>query len=223
MTLPNMPTPMISREYLRVGGGYGVAAEGNSPAGGLDVDNAGNLAMDGDLTVGGALRLGPAGVDKTWSCWLDAATALRSTSNPPAGPNTTWNSDYRGNFHSLDFDASNKEFASWVLAMPTYYDGTALRVDIVWTASAGTVGLEVAWQPRLGVLADGETPDQAIAATAYVVDAYQGAGLVHVATGSGVPLVPAGGSVLFVTLNRAATADTFDAAAKLIGLRLACA
>ncbi|MFP4500591.1 MAG: hypothetical protein ACLFTT_06280 [Candidatus Hydrogenedentota bacterium] len=220
MTLPNMPAQMTSREFLRIAGGYGTPGAGHSPAGGLDVDNAGNLAMDGDLTVGGALRMAAGGVDKTWSCWLDVATALRGTSNPPAGPNVTWNNDYRGNFHSLDFDASNKEFVSWVLALPAHYDGSALRVDLVWTASAGTVGLEVAWQPRLAVLADGENPDQSMAPIAYVVDAYQGAGLVHVSTGSGVPLVPGGGSVLFVTLNRAADADTFDADAKLIGLRL---
>ena len=53
MTLPSMPANLVNREYLRIAGGYGSAAEGTSPAGGLDADNAGNLAMDGDFTVGG--------------------------------------------------------------------------------------------------------------------------------------------------------------------------
>jgi hypothetical protein len=52
MTLPALPSHPISREYLRVGGGYGAPAEGQSPAGGLDADAAGNLATNGDLTVG---------------------------------------------------------------------------------------------------------------------------------------------------------------------------
>ncbi len=55
MTLPNMPDDLCGREYLRIAGGYGAQAAGNSPAGGLDVDNAGNLATDGDVTVGGNL------------------------------------------------------------------------------------------------------------------------------------------------------------------------
>lgn len=52
MSLPELPDHPISREYLRVGGGYGAPAEGQSPAGGLDADAAGNMAMNGDLSVG---------------------------------------------------------------------------------------------------------------------------------------------------------------------------
>ncbi len=57
MTQPNMPSNLTSREYLRIGGGYGVPETGESPAGGLDIDNAGNLATDGDMTIDGALDL----------------------------------------------------------------------------------------------------------------------------------------------------------------------
>ena len=38
MNLPSMGTDEVSREILRIAGGYGVAAEGDSPAGGLDID-----------------------------------------------------------------------------------------------------------------------------------------------------------------------------------------
>lgn len=58
MTLPSMPEHPVSREFLRVSGGYGVAAEGQSPAGGLDVDDAGNLATDGDAAIDGTLDVG---------------------------------------------------------------------------------------------------------------------------------------------------------------------
>jgi len=51
MTLPTMPDEALSAEHLRVGGGYGVAAEGGSPAGGLSVDDEGHLATDGDVTA----------------------------------------------------------------------------------------------------------------------------------------------------------------------------
>lgn len=58
MTLPNVPASYVGREHVRTGGGYGAPAAGQSPAGGLDADNAGNLAMDGDLTVKGILHAG---------------------------------------------------------------------------------------------------------------------------------------------------------------------
>ena len=57
MTLPSMRSELVGREFLRVAGGYGVAAVGASPAGGLDVDNAGNLATDGDVTLDGDLAV----------------------------------------------------------------------------------------------------------------------------------------------------------------------
>ena len=53
MSVPIMPSTLVSREYLRIAGGFGSAAKGASPAGGLDVDNAGNLAADGDITAAG--------------------------------------------------------------------------------------------------------------------------------------------------------------------------
>lgn len=58
MTTPNMPAQMTSREYLRIGGGYDAAPTGASPAGGLDIDHAGHLAMNGDLTVKGRIHAG---------------------------------------------------------------------------------------------------------------------------------------------------------------------
>jgi hypothetical protein len=58
MTLPSMRSELVSREFLRVAGGYESEAEGDSPAGGLDVDNGGRLATDGDVTVKGILSAG---------------------------------------------------------------------------------------------------------------------------------------------------------------------
>lgn len=51
MALPTMRAGITGREFVRVAGGYGAAALGSSPAGGLDIDNAGNLATDGDITA----------------------------------------------------------------------------------------------------------------------------------------------------------------------------
>lgn len=51
MALPTMRAGITGREFVRVAGGFGAPALGTSPAGGLDIDNAGNLATDGDITA----------------------------------------------------------------------------------------------------------------------------------------------------------------------------
>ena len=43
------------KEQIKVGGGYGSAAEGESPAGGITLTRDGDLSMDGDAVVGGTL------------------------------------------------------------------------------------------------------------------------------------------------------------------------
>lgn len=58
MPLPTLPADWFSREFLRIGGGYNAPATGTSPAGGLDIDNAGNLATNGGLTIAQELLLG---------------------------------------------------------------------------------------------------------------------------------------------------------------------
>ncbi len=58
MSLPNIPSGVVSRESLRIGGGYGADPKGTSPAGGLEIDNAGNLATDGDVAIKGVIAAG---------------------------------------------------------------------------------------------------------------------------------------------------------------------
>jgi len=53
-----MPAKPTTREALRIGGGYDAPEQGASPAGGLDIDPAGNLATNGDVTVKGQLFAG---------------------------------------------------------------------------------------------------------------------------------------------------------------------
>jgi hypothetical protein len=53
-----MRSGLVSREFLRIAGGYGAASLGTSPAGGLDIDNAGNFATDGDVSIKGVLSAG---------------------------------------------------------------------------------------------------------------------------------------------------------------------
>ena len=51
MALPSVGAHPMRVENVQVGGGYGSA-----PNGGMDVDGAGNAALDGDLTVDGSVQ-----------------------------------------------------------------------------------------------------------------------------------------------------------------------
>ena len=81
MSLPSIPSGEVSRDYLRIAGGYGASAMGQSPAGGLDIDNAGHLATDGDVTVDGVIDAkGGNLVNSTGNLTLDAQnSAAHST------------------------------------------------------------------------------------------------------------------------------------------------
>lgn len=57
MPLPSLPETLFSREFLRIGGGYNAPAAGASPAGGLEVDHAGNLATNGSLITAADLSV----------------------------------------------------------------------------------------------------------------------------------------------------------------------
>lgn len=71
MALPNMRAGIISREFLRIAGGLASPAVGTSPAGGLDIDNAGNVATDGDITVLGTVDVDGALAVDTDTLYVD--------------------------------------------------------------------------------------------------------------------------------------------------------
>jgi len=181
MALPSMgPRPRYLEE-LRIGGGFDSA-----PDGGVDMDRSGNVASNGDFTVGGlldarggianslsgeALELngetrflgpygpGPGGINRSWSAWLGPETVLLSPSAAPAGPNATWNGNFSGNFRHLDFSPSIRQFTAWALALPPDYDGSPLTATLFWTAASGTVSDAVVWRVRLGAFEEGDDPN----------------------------------------------------------------
>jgi len=220
MALPDMPPGAISREFLRVGGGYGADAAGVSPAGGLDVDRAGNAAMDGDLTVGGdievggALHLGPDGVDRTWSHYIGAQEMAPITAGPLA------NQVFQPNrvvVPVLSFDPVTDESACFTVALPEDYDGGPLRLAFYWTATAGTAG-DVTWAVNRGLFLEDVSLAQDVGGPA-VSDPFVAPNGLHIAEVSDTPGLFTSG-LLTLFLRRLAGVDTFDAEALLIGVRI---
>lgn len=225
MALPTMRPGLTSREFLRIAGGYNSAALGTSPAGGLDIDNAGNVAADGDLTVdgdvtvGGVLALGPTGIDKTWSRYFGAGTVV------PAGASAVTVVTFQAGdvrLPVMDFAQGVEQGASLSVGLPANYDGSALKFTIFWTATAGTSG-NVKWNILVRVFGNDESLAQVTTAGGSLSDAFLAQNDLHSISGDYTPAGATSGSFMSVHLRRLGQQDTFDADARFLGLRIAYA
>lgn len=137
MTLPAIPSQLVGRDYLAVGGGYGTVAAGTSPAGGMSVDNAGHAALNGDFTIDGALSVG--GLVKQWERYVSAVVGMADLTNTPVGPvQTAWGT--RISTHTIDYHPTTFKDAHFRIALPASYDGRALAFQLLWGAQAGPPG-----------------------------------------------------------------------------------
>ncbi|CAO3428538.1 hypothetical protein [Azospirillum doebereinerae] len=124
---------------------------------------------------------------------------------------------------SLDFDPDAEETAHTLLALPKAWDGGALAVQPLWTAGSGSG--DVLWSVDGAALGDGDGLDAAGGVAVRVPDTLTVPDALHAADES-PPLTLAGtpgpGGLLRLTVARAAAdpADTLDADARLLGLRL---
>lgn len=224
MTLPAMGAKPRYLEELRIGGGYG-----SSPDGGVDADKAGNLALDGDLTVDGDADIGGslevAGVDGTWSAFRTAKEGWPAYSNPCGGPTLMgFAGSWRLSWHTLDFDKDADEYGTFNFVLPGDYDGRELRIALYWTATSGTGG-NVRWRVYLRCSGDDDGLDNSTIENFAMLDGFLALKDLHVVSGTRTPSNAAAGNVLVVTVQREATHadDTFDADARLIGVRLSYA
>ncbi len=232
MALPSIPSGYVGREYLRVGGGYGSAAAGVSPAGGLDVDSAGHLATDGDVTIAGKLsatsmdnvqftgqlRASVGGVDKTWSRWI-GATDIYDRNSPATLQLVEM---YGGRVYAAAVTA-NATGQVVNLALPEDYDGSALKITYYWTATTGSSG-DIFWHTYWNAFGDGQSMNVE-GAQNNSVDTFLGQKYLHVLSNTGTPYGAATGHTLTLFIRRleAYVLDTFDGTVLLIGIRLSYA
>jgi len=205
-------------EELRIGGGYL-----SSPDGGVDIDGAGNIALDGDLTVGGDLALASGGVNRTWCRTLLPREAALGATAPAAAPADTNHGDFNANYTHIAFDPAAREWAHWAFALPAEYDGAALRFTIYWYASAGTPTGTVTWRIRAVCLDDGSGANASTGSGVGATDTISALATIHAIGLTITPEAAASGGLLVASLERTADTDTFNGDARLIAIRVAYA
>ena len=247
MALPSMRNGLVSQEYLRIAGGYGATPSGESPAGGLDVDNSGHVATDGDVTIEGDLSAGDGilavdtgtglvtvqdfcveedfditGKDLTWSTFLHAADGFPTTAN---GCNAVTQTEIRVReveYRSLGFPNVGDTRAIFNLVLPQHYPGGALSVDFYWTYTSGTAGGAVCWNLQSLCLKDDDPLDPGSVSSAAVVDTAIAVDDLHSCTVTVTPKNAASGELLVFSVLRHSghATDTFNGTAQLIALRV---
>jgi len=220
MTLPTIPTGVFGREYLRIAGGYGAPAVGGSPAGGLDIDNAGNLATDGDVSLDGALRI--EGMPQAWSQFVPAYRMwLPDAGDGPAVGPTRVRHEFLVETQLIDFAPGVSRSVVFNTALPPDYDGRTIAIDIYWTAAAGTAG-DVEWRLVAYTFAPGDDLAITYVTPNIVYSTFTGVDKVHKATLAMQPdfAVPGEFATMGVRRKGDTAQDTFDGDARLMGVRL---
>lgn len=212
-------------EELRIGGGYN-----SNPDGGADFDQEGNIATNGTLDVEGAATFGGdvtiagdlevVGVDTTWNIYLPASQGMPDPSLPCAAfAIANWR-NFQVATGSLAFDQTSPEAAYFQFRLPDTYDGRPLKFTIEWSASAGTSG-DVRWGINSMRFDNGESLFQT-GTLSYVLDSLISIEYLHVTQIFDTPSFSGTGLLVTTRILRDASnaADTFNADAKLIGIRV---
>ena len=222
MPLPNCGTAPRHLENLRIGGGYA-----STPNGGADFDHAGNAALDGELTVDGAisyrsvLRSDSAngGVNRDWCHELKLFGDEVSNSATGASGPTSISHSTRMFFKSRDYTSGSLQTLNTSFMLPPDSDGSPLRIRLVWVSQAskgGTSG-DVLWRIYLRSYADGVAFNIPSVATDQL-DTFQGADKFHLCDIVHQPEFSGKGLPAALNIRRAGdhATDTFNADAQLV-------
>ena len=125
-------------------------------------------------------------------------------------------------YETRDFDQTSIEDAQFQVRSPLNWDLSAITIEIIWTALAGTG--DVRWRPSAFAAGDDDAIDTAILPSAAVaLDTLIAAEDVHIISVTNTPVnTPAAGDIIFFNIRREANnaTDTLNADANLIAVRL---
>lgn len=161
------------------------------------------------------------------SLWLPA-DALTPAATDGAASGTMTGPSHGAVLRTLDFADGAAATAHALFALPKAWDRGTLSAQPLWTAESG--GGDVVWSVAGVAIGDGEALDAAPGAAVTCTDTLTATGALHAAppspalTLAGLPAAAptTDGPLLSLSVSRAVgdSADTLDAPARLLGLRI---
>ena len=200
------------------------AATGNGPI----ISSTGETNVDLNLNPKGTgvLKSATAAVNISGkqSIWVPATAMYPASTNGCADISQTELTAQRPEVKSLDFDTSSDEYAQFSIAFPKGWNEGTVTFQSFWSAGStdtGTVcfalqGVAVSSDDTLDVAMGTAVPNTALAASGTANDL-----MVNVESGAvTIAGSPAAGDDVFFNIFRDVSADTYNADARLIGIKI---
>tara|TARA_R100001443_G_scaffold88129_1_gene94649 strand:+ start:6294 stop:7511 length:1218 start_codon:yes stop_codon:yes gene_type:complete len=200
------------------------AATGNGPI----ISSTGETNVDLNLNPkgSGVLKSATAAINISGkqSIWVPATAMYAASSNGCADIAQVELTAQRPEVKSLDFDASSDEYAQFSIAFPKGWNEGTVTFQSFWSAGStntGTVcfalqGVAVSSDDTLDVAMGTAVPNTALAASGTANDL-----MVNVESGAvTIAGSPAAGDDVFFNIFRDVSADTYNADARLIGIKI---
>ena len=200
------------------------AATGNGPI----ISSTGETNVDLNLNPKGTgvLKSATAAINISGkqSIWVPATAMYAASSNGCADIAQTELTAQRPEVKSLDFDTSSDEYAQFSIAFPKGWNEGTVTFQSFWSAgttNTGTVcfalqGVAVSSDDTLDVAMGTAVPNTALAASGTANDL-----MVNVESGAvTIAGSPAAGDDVFFNIFRDVSADTYNADARLIGIKI---
>jgi hypothetical protein len=154
--------------------------------------------------------------------WIPAS-AMTARLTAGAGQGTTETPTNRVMRRTLDFDPTTQQFAQFTVGMPKSWNEGQVSAEFLWTAASGSGA--VVWGLQALARSDDDPLDAAFGTAQEITDALLAAGDLHRSGETAAVTVggaPAEGDVVILQVYRdpADVADTLNADAQLIGVRL---
>jgi len=177
-----------------------------------------DLDVEHNLTVRGVLSIASGGINSTWQAYVGAQEIFPINCGPIAYVIFFTGAVY---VPVLDFDKDLDELCCFTLRLPNDYGGRSLRFTLLWSATSGTAG--VVRRAVTARIFQDDSPLGVTASSFAAEDTLLALNDLHEVSGSYVPAGAAyGPGLLTVVVRRTGTNanDTFDADARLIGVRV---
>ncbi len=193
------------------------------PSGTGPTGPTGDTGATGATVTGPTGDTGPTGPAYTGTLILTAAGGWPATTTGCAANALVEFATNHVDLYTLDFDTAADEYAEWMIAMPSDWDGSTVTATPYWTCTGGGSAQTVCWAVQGRSLGNDDAIDQAWGTPQTSTDTWIADGDVHIGPAtSAITLAgtPAAGELVAFRVYRDVSADNLGVDARLLAVRI---
>ena len=127
------------------------------------------------------------------------------------------------NIQSLNFDATNQEFAQCFWSFPDNWDRGTIAASVYWTTTGGSAGEIVQWGLSAGAYSNDDPLTTALGSAQTVDDTWIADNDLHITAATAAITIagtPAGADMIVLQISRNPGSDTLAVDAELLGMTI---